>query len=242
MTGSVAMVERRGHLTDSDCGGCHLAGAATTDENATKLIAPQEVLCRNCHPNAVRASHVSGVVPRGLISAEYPTDWKGEVTCSSCHKVHGSGRGLLRGTKRGKALCESCHDPSFFRGMKDQGISIQRGHLAAGPTYGNLNLDAFSLQCIGCHDSHADGVGVTVTSKGVLRHSAGQVAHPVGRKYRDAARSGKFQPESSLAAKNIWLPDGMVGCISCHEGYKKEHGKLVVSNEKSKLCFQCHNF
>ena len=75
---------------------------------------------------------------------------------------------------------------------------------------------------------------------GVLRHASGAAPHPIGRSYRDASKRGGFQPENQLAQKKILLSDGRISCISCHEAYKKEHGKLVVSNERSALCLACH--
>ena len=45
---------------------------------------------------------------------EFPLDWKGDMTCSTCHNVHASDPVKLRVKRQGKALCQSCHDPDFF--------------------------------------------------------------------------------------------------------------------------------
>lgn len=44
-----------------------------------------------------------------------------------------------------------------------------------------------------------------------------------------------------IVERTLLLPDGKVSCVSCHQGYRKEHGKLVVTKEKSALCFECRN-
>ncbi len=52
--------------------------------------------------------------------------------------------------------------------------------------------------------------------------------------------SGSFKPRSMLPTA-IWLPNGKLSCVSCHEPYKKQHGQLVVTNSGSVLCAQCHD-
>ena len=229
------------HLSGIDCGTCHRSGQEVRPEQASKLVASQEALCAGCHPDSVRVSHPSGFAPKAALPAEYPLDWKGDLTCSSCHQVHGTGHGLPRGGKRGKEMCLSCHHPGFFTNMKDAGGSIeQSGHLHPGIALGNIELDPYSLQCLGCHGGQAGSEGVSVGRNGIVRHASGSANHPIGRSYRKAFQSGGFHPENTLS-KKILLPDGKVSCVSCHQAYKKDHGKLVLSNRGSALCFQCHN-
>jgi predicted CXXCH cytochrome family protein len=208
---------------------------------ATKLLASQEQLCVKCHQAAVKVSHPSGFVPRRTLPVEFPLDWKGDMTCSTCHITHGTAPGLLRGDKRGKAFCLSCHEPVFFSGMKDSGTSVvSSGHMARGRA--SFDIDAHSLQCLGCHTSgsYAGGGVVSVGSNGVLRHGSGASAHPIGMLYSRVSRNADYQPESVLAQKNIVLSEGKVSCVSCHEVYKKEHGKLIITMDRSALCFACH--
>lgn len=229
------------HLEGVPCNSCHLAGQNVTPDQASKLVAAQEALCGRCHPDSVRVSHPSGFMPKVALPVEYPADWKGDLTCSTCHEVHGKVHGLLRGAKRGREMCLSCHNAAFFLGMKDGGMSIeQSGHLNTSAVLGSLELDAPSLQCLGCHSNRGDAQAVSMGRNGVMRHSSGSANHPIGKRYRDSVRSGSFHPESRLS-KKILLPDGKLSCVSCHQAYKKEHGKLVMSNRGSALCFECHN-
>ena len=149
---------------------------------------------------------------------------------------------MLRGSKRGEAMCLSCHDRAFFDHMKDNGNSLQQsGHLGSGIALGNkIEIDPLSLQCMGCHDSQSDAGGVRVGRSGVMRHSSGAANHPIGIRYPAFVRGGDLRPRNMLP-KIILLPDGKISCVSCHQAYKKQHGQLVMSNAGSALCMQCHN-
>lgn len=233
---------RNAHPSGTDCGACHLAGSNVEQEQASKLVASQELLCVRCHERAVQVSHPSGFAPRRSLPAEFPLDWKGDLTCSTCHLTHGFEPGLLRGKKRARDFCLACHEQAFFSGMKDAGTSLViSGHLDVGRRRSTIDIDAHSLHCLGCHaGGHSGGGTVSVSGSGVLRHSSGSAPHPIGRSYRDASRKGGLHPEYQLAQKKIMLSDGKVSCVSCHEAYKKDHGKLVVSLNRSELCLSCH--
>jgi predicted CXXCH cytochrome family protein len=237
-----AVATRAPHLSVSECATCHLGGTEVNAAQAKKLVAAQEQLCVKCHQSAVKMSHPSGFAPQRALPAEYPLDWKGDLTCSTCHESHGSTAGLLRGTKRGKSFCLDCHEASFFSQMKDAGTSVvSSGHMPLRPA--TIDVDAHSLHCLGCHTtgSYAGGGTVNVGKNGIVRHASGAAAHPIGRVYRDVSRNGDYHPESQLAQKKILLSDGKISCISCHEVYKKEHGKLVITMDRSALCFGCHD-
>jgi predicted CXXCH cytochrome family protein len=230
------------HMADVACGRCHLIDPRSSPAQARKLVVSQEVICRSCHANALQMSHPSGFMPQMSLPADYPADWKGDLTCSTCHEVHGTTPGLLRGAKRGQAMCLSCHQPSFFAQMKDKGTSLQQtGHLSTKAALGSqVEIDAQSLQCMGCHENKSDAMGVSVGATGIMRHNSGAANHPIGVSYPVFSRNGFLRPAGSLP-KVIQLPGGKISCVSCHEVYKKEHGKLVTSNDRSALCMQCHN-
>lgn len=224
------------HPLNTNCANCHLAGANTNTSNASKLIASQEKLCSGCHKDALEMSHVTGFTPAAQqkIPAAYPLDWKGDLTCSTCHDIHSDQSHKLRGTARGQQLCLACHKQEFFDNMADGGISIlQSGHTGAVRARNWDNLDQYSLQCLGCHSDNGE---VQVDTNQIVRHD---VNHPIGRNYAAAMAVGGYKPVNQLS-KKILLPNGMISCISCHEGYSKNHGKLVMSTTNSTLCFECH--
>jgi len=237
-----AASSRSAHPGGADCGACHIAGRDVDPAQASKLVAAQELLCVRCHEHAREVSHPTGFAPTRSLPPEYPLDWKGDLTCSTCHLPHGEETGLLRGKKRAKEFCLACHDQAFFSRMKDAGSSLViSGHMDNGRGHGSIDIDAHSLHCLGCHaGSYAGGGSVSVSRNGILRHSSGSAPHPIGRSYRDASRRGGFHSEYELAQKKIMLSDGKISCVSCHEAYKKDHGRLVVSLERSALCLSCH--
>ncbi|QDZ27732.1 cytochrome c3 family protein [Noviherbaspirillum sp. UKPF54] len=229
------------HLETADCATCHLAGKSVTPQQAGMLVASQEVLCSKCHPAAIKVSHPSGFQPKTRPIETYPLDWKGDLTCSTCHEVHASGHGLMRGTRRGKDLCFACHDAEFFRKMRDGGASLMVGHLSSGIDSEAPTLDVYSRQCMECHGNSGDPrLATLVDRNGVVRHASRSVNHPVGADYQKAAAFGGYRPRKAVERK-LLLPSGLVSCVSCHSGYQKEHGKLVVTKADSKLCYECHD-
>lgn len=229
------------HPAGMPCEGCHLAGRAVKPEQAHLLVASQEKLCGTCHQTTNQVSHPSGFTPRSKLPADYPLDWKGDLTCSTCHDVHGMGPGLLRGTRHGRDLCLSCHDAKFFVRMRDQGASMmETGHLNARDSGQADKLDVYSRQCMECHGEKGEDRAPTVVRNMVMRHGTASLNHPVGASYAKAVKFGGYRPESKLS-KKILLVGGLVSCVSCHEGYSKSHGKLVIPGSGSQLCFECHD-
>lgn len=229
------------HLAQTDCGTCHLAGKNVTAQQANLLTANQEALCARCHPAATQVSHPSGFQPKIPPPKTYPLDWKGDLTCSTCHDIHSGRPGILRGDRVGKDFCLACHAPDFFQKMRDGGASLMAGHLAKGVDSQAPELDTYSLKCMQCHGERATPrLATSVDRNGVVRHASQSANHPIGMNYQRATSFGGYRARASVERK-LMLPDGKVGCVTCHAGYQKEHGKLVVPREKSALCFECHD-
>lgn len=226
------------HPLNGVCASCHMAGADTTAANAAMLISSQEQLCGECHANALMMSHRSGFTPPPgmIIPADYPLDWKGDLTCSTCHEVHSDLPGKMRGSLLGSQLCLSCHDQTFFDTMRDGGESLFiSGHLGVRNSQNWESLDPYSVQCMECHSDRGD---VQVDPNMIVRH--GSQNHPVGRSYAAAELYGGYKPASMLP-KKIHLPNGMVSCVSCHETFTRNHGKVITSGNITTLCFECHD-
>jgi len=125
--------------------------------------------------------------------------------------------------------------------MAERGTSIHlTGHLAAGSVGKDLDLDPFSMQCLRCHAENGQGPLSTVDTRGIVRHGKGSGNHPIGMRYGEGKTKGLYRKSSDLP-KGILLPEGKVACVSCHTGYSKKHGALVVSTDRSSLCMECHD-
>jgi len=232
-----------GHLEQEACNSCHLSSGNVKVENAHQLISSQELLCKRCHPKALEVSHPSGFDPKRKISELFPLDWKGELTCSSCHEIHGNSPGLMRTNLRGRDYCHSCHDDDFFAQMPDLGTALIRsGHLASSSSGEAFldNIDSYSLDCLGCHNDQTDRFFVSVSALGVVNHTGEKANHPIGRDYEKAVRFGGYRPIAQVP-EYILLPEGKVSCVSCHEGYSQKHGKLIELKSGMGLCFHCHD-
>jgi predicted CXXCH cytochrome family protein len=225
-------------LANGKCNGCHVArdGGKNAAESRMLLMG-QEQLCTACHKDAVRASHPSGIRPSMKTPDIFPLDWKGDMTCSSCHYIHEGGHGRLRSNLRGKDYCLACHNEQFFAAMADSGQSLSfSGHLADQHANAYAGIDAYSKKCMECHDKQSSLPGLSVgLGNGLVRHGGG-TNHPIGVNYQEAYQSGTYRNVANLP-KEIILPEGMVSCVSCHEGYKQKHGKLIPQA----TCISCHD-
>ena len=222
---------------DFACDSCHLAQEIDAG-NAGQLVADEAELCQGCHQNAVAASHPIGIRPAMEIPGEFPLSADGEITCSTCHRVHDTAPGKLRSALEGQEFCEACHQQSFFSGMKDGGVSLMAfGHLDASASLTG-NIDNFSIQCMACHDKSADPVGGQASGVGSGPAMARR-NHPIGSRYADSIDFGSYRPSTGLPDA-ILLPDGKLSCVSCHVGYSDRHGALVMDNRADRLCLTCH--
>lgn len=229
------------HPESMKCQQCHLAQGEVTERNAHQLISGQEILCDSCHQNLLKVSHPSGFSPGRKLPDEFPLDWKGELTCSSCHNIHQHQNGSLKNQKAGKEFCLACHEPVFFQAMADRGLSIRNiGHSGNRLKNNASIVDVYSMQCMSCHANEGDAVEVFINSRGIVKHSSGTANHPIGMSYKDAQLRGSYRNASELSS-DILLPDGKVSCVSCHNGYDRKHGALVKRDTRTALCLECHN-
>lgn len=233
------------HMSGQACSDCHLAGGEVNGENAHLLVDTQEKLCATaCHPKSVRVSHPSGIRPTLAVPPAYPLDQKGNMTCSTCHNVHGSSAGLVRGRLHGRKFCLSCHEGTFFSQMADTGVSLvlsaHVSSLISKQDLNGLDADVFTVQCMACHVSHGAPRGAENGAGQILRQSGNSLPHSVGVRYSQSFQKGNLRHETAVN-QQLYLPDGLVSCVTCHRGYSKEHGKLRVAKQRSAICLECHD-
>lgn len=230
------------HFSGMNCNQCHLTSTNQINaNNAQLLIDRQEVLCAGCHSDAIKASHPSGMVPSFVTSSLFPLDWKGELTCSSCHEVHNSQAHYKRTLKTGKQYCLQCHDSAFFNHMLDKGDSLVHSYDEDNlPASVQVLLDTQSKKCLSCHQKQTREFLVGLNKNGVVNHNNSAMSHPIARDYKKASEYGGYHPLSRLD-NNIHLPEGKLACTSCHLSYTSQHGQLLQTASGSSLCFKCHD-
>lgn len=226
------------------CQDCHAMTASLQPGSemarfARTLRESQERLCGRCHKGAVEASHPSGFTPARALPSEFPLDWRGKMTCSTCHDFHGGQTKKRPLAADDKDLCLSCHEAGFFDDMPDGGRTIARsGHLDARVERPTTSMDAYSAYCAECHETYVslpnDGIRAAYTAN----NGTGMMNHPIGSIYGSVTGRSRFRPAAALP-KDILLPGGRVSCLSCHDGYSRDHGAIVPSGEQ--LCVSCHD-
>jgi predicted CXXCH cytochrome family protein len=102
-------------------------------------------------------------------------------------------------------------------------------------------IDTCSLACLSCHDGiNASETRVKTVGEWQVSLDFDQTSHPLGIDYDKALfRNSGLKPSAFLPSEII-LPEGKVGCESCHNLYSTMPYFLVVSNQGSALCLGCH--
>ena len=123
-------------------------------------------------------------------------------------------------------------------------FAIVSNQAETGSAYGNM--DAFSKDCLSCHDGGtAQDVDFNYSnrpSQARQKKYTGGKDHPNGMDYMGyvASGRGKFKPVP-MNGVTMKFFDGKVGCLTCHNPLNPEKDHLVMSNVRSALCLTCHN-
>ncbi|MBI4687616.1 MAG: cytochrome c3 family protein [Nitrospirae bacterium] len=234
----VLSVQRPHEFSPRDCVLCHF-----DEKNEPMNIKPHITgACETCHSNLKQTqSHPTDLIPSMPIPSDMPL-MRGRLTCITCHYVHPASKKitmkknfLLRKQISGPQFCVLCHDID------------QQGHFVSSYTHEGgykvtdrtTRIDKTSLQCIECHDSQLDIPGGGLGA-GTWNHSRG-ANHPIGVSYSSVSMKNprNYRPSGALR-KEIVLFNGNIGCGTCHNIYAKGKFMLVMDNNRSALCLECH--
>ena len=107
------------------------------------------------------------------------------------------------------------------------------------------SLDRQTKLCLGCHDgvSARESGNTTPWNRGHSYTGDPRRSHPIGVAYpgvASRASASRFNPAGFLPER-MRLPNGNVGCVSCHDLYGREEHLLTVPIKGSALCFTCHD-
>lgn len=235
------------HDFEGRCESCHIN--IPKGEKGERLIFVKGItqLCLDCHNRSDVVSHPVDTIPSMNVPGDLHLDWKGQMTCATCHDIHqkerrslsGEGRYFLRRVETGKAFCSSCHDRILEEGHK---ALLDVAHI--GFKYREIDtrgeIDKTSAECLRCHDGSIASQTSTKIGIGIWEHSREETSHPIGVEYPRGPESHNDYVDIRRLPPQIKLIDGKIGCTTCHNPYSKEKGQLVMSNEGSALCVTCH--
>lgn len=235
-----SLMNRSHQFADNECIICHKDAKNTPAD----LKPVTSSICVKCHADRrQKLSHPIDIRPQGFIPADMPLV-EGKLSCFSCHFVHPFSvkyqnftRFLLRRPGRGPAFCSACHAID-----KKGHMVFENAHLGSFQVTDRTgHLDAYSLQCIECHDKHLTDAPGTLGAGNWKHRTSANLNHPIGFLFSETARKfpKKFNPPGMLP-KEIRLFNGRTGCGTCHDVYSREKGMLVMNNYRSRLCLQCH--
>ena len=237
---SARAVARPIHNFPRGCETCHL----TTPQRGAEPIFTQpsiDLICLRCHSLPSPYNHPTGVRYVGTpLPSGFWLDGRGRLNCATCHDPHlredTGNPDLLRGSARGSDFCRNCHPqlaPKTGRHLAVSAIA----HPHTTPASGDEDaLDDNSLSCLDCHDGSA-GSHVRYCLLGQKGQCTG---HILGIDYVRASLHDKHLLPLGSLSPAIVLPDGRVGCGSCHNIYAPGSSMLAVDNRGSALCLECH--
>jgi predicted CXXCH cytochrome family protein len=239
---------------EDECSRCHIADPRGK-ESPLPLVASEKELCSDCHSiNDALLNHPVDVVPaKAEVPPDMPLTIEGTVSCSTCHDIHspyrtpfGTLTHFLRRQEQGRFYCAVCHKDKGREGKVGHTETFETVHyrLKYFVTDTRDTIDQVSAECLSCHDGSVGklsliGAGIWTHENDFMDFDMGM--HPIGVYYRDAfsKRPDGYKPPSLLNEK-IKLINGKLSCVSCHDIYSDIPMKLVVSNERSRLCLECH--
>ncbi|MBI5095233.1 MAG: cytochrome c3 family protein [Candidatus Hydrogenedentes bacterium] len=233
------------------CSDCHLDDPekGLVEGERVKLVKDVDTICRQCHKVDTGLTHPTNVLAAKKPPSEFPLDWAGKITCATCHYMHSKGHtnvtgNMIRGEAAGRALCERCHDDLMKATQGSHSGMLDKSHMGnvRDKASAGALFDDMSVQCLGCHDGTlAQAKSVGEEENGMSwQHTRIGLSHPIGVDYPPrTGRANQYRHVASLDPR-IRLFGGKLGCCSCHELYSKQKHGLVMSNERSALCLQCH--
>ncbi|KAF0216841.1 MAG: hypothetical protein FD174_3521 [Geobacteraceae bacterium] len=139
-------------------------------------------------------------------------------------------------------------------------VNLERAKKASASKYGEVfantvtftdgngegaEIDTFSFDCLSCHDG-VTAPGREIRYKNMNKNQAAGVenvlgSHPIGMHYGSHAYANRGLKAINELDTSMAFVDGKVGCLTCHNPLNPNKRHLVMSNDKSKLCFSCHN-
>ncbi len=205
------------------------------------------------------SNHPVNVVPSAAVTIPpgWPLDPSGSITCTTCHlslpTLNGNGGTRLREAvsafSEPKAFCMNCHRDSSGRSAATaHWRAVPKAHIlrksVQDHSTGGSTMDGASRDCLSCHDGvSASDVGhETGLNRGSGYFGDKGRNHPIGVRYPHAGKRRAEVPLRPAATlpETVWLPGGVVSCVSCHDLYQPDKYRLSVPIEGSRLCLTCH--
>ncbi len=158
-------------------------------------------------------SHPIGIVPSMPVPDDFLLDWRGQLTCVTCHDPHGrSNNQYLRTELRGRDFCILCH--RGMMPMQDPHVgSVGIAHSKEGVYHDGSGLsqilDPVSMECLECHDGViASDASYNIVGGDAVTYQRSGLSHPVGMDYRKSVRSQRGLRAVEELSPYIALYDG----------------------------------
>jgi len=205
-------------VSSSLCVGCHEKTAAVVSQKGGKH--KTKTNCVDCH-----RVHGSKGIPKcsDCHSPKEKSHFQ-EKNCTKCHDPHAPTPVNLKGLKKAKPICVSCH--------KEQDTAMRatpNAHAEQDCTLCHQQHGAF-LKCLECHSSHTDGMTYADCLKCHDPHVPTVIRYKNGEVSPDFCANCHKEPTTDIEQHGA-RHKSEVSCTDCHQ----KHGKDGIPQ-----CVTCH--
>lgn len=243
---------------DSDmCENCHESNKKTARERDTKkrginhplgfklMKAPKG----DKSGNYSKDPHLQKGLPKSFIAGGAMLGINQEMTCQSCHQIHGGkSDNLVAVNDESGEMCGECHKRQSSKGLKSarkKGVHPVNVKLEKPVTFRGQKIK--KVICQSCHDVHDGTLGTPLFPDKIKNAEKLCIAcHQ-----RQHAKNKKEAIKKGIHLVNEKLDDAVkiggqrvkqMGCLSCHSIHKGKPNTpaLLVDHSNGELCENCH--
>ncbi len=223
------------------CALCHEDVATAFESNPHSVLNNNPRLglaegqaCESCHGPGT--AHMESISPEAIRNPAKLPPIQADAVCLQCHLNQPTHVGRIQGGHaQNQVSCVSCHSvhaaqPPLTGGahentrINEQCASCHTGVWAAFQRPHAHKLPEGAMSCVDCHNPH--GSFLTPNLQTVAANEPGCLGC-------HGDKRGPFVFEHA--------PVRLEGCETCHEPHGSANPRMLVRNEVSSLCLECHS-
>jgi predicted CXXCH cytochrome family protein len=194
-------------------------------------------------------------LPEKLLSAGASLNNKQQLTCQSCHLVHGADdKELTAITSDNSMLCQACHQRHYAKDLADaRKKGVHPVNIKLDKPVKINNIEIKSVTCLTCHSSHKGKKDSALLS---IDNNNGELCNTCHQDYKKIIKSDHDLRLTAAKSKNRYnnTPEHSSVCGTCHSMHQSEDNKhsldATITNiykgkekplPRDQMCLNCHS-